>query len=93
MNKKTYAEIITDIKEKIEYIISNPITIHEDDRFFSTPIHVDYGLKWMYPEPEKMHKRDEYFETREYLQSFDESALAKKLISAPELARIIDNLY
>ena len=93
LNKKTYTEIIADIKEKIEYIISNPITIHEDDRFFSTPIHVEYGLKWMYPEPEKMHNRDEYFENREYVLTFDESALAKKLISAPEVARIIDNLY
>lgn len=93
LNETIRAKIIAEIKEKIESIISNPITVHEDDRFFSTSICVEYGLKWIYPEPEKMHKEDEYFERRDFVQTFDENTLAKKLISAPEVATIFDSLY
>jgi len=78
--------------EKINHIVANPTYAHEDDRFFAYPIHMNYGLEWRYAEPEKMHEKDEWFESIDYEYDVNDNSLAKALVYTPEVSVIMDEI-
>ena len=83
INDSSMAVITELISNKIDFIVSNPVWIHEDDRFLSLPVHLEYNIKWKYPHAYAGITQDKIFETIDYGFNENEITLATLLLKQP----------
>ena len=57
----------------------------EHDRYFGFPVHLNYNLRWRYPDAEKRLKKYQIYESTDYSDEEDKIKIAKQLLSAPEI--------
>ena len=80
--------IVSRVSEKVDYIVSHPEEVHEDDRYFGCPVHCRYGLKWKYNNAYDMLSDYMIYEDCDYGFDEYETEIARMLLEAPEVSSI-----
>lgn len=85
--------IVSRVSEKVDYIVSHPEEVHEDDRYFGCPVHCRYGLKWKYNNAYDMLSDYMIYEDCDYGFDEYETEIARMLLEAPEVSGIWMKLH
>ena len=85
--------ILSRVSDKVDYIVSHPEEVHEDDRYFGCPVHCRYGLKWKYNNANNMLSDYTIYEDCDYGFDEYETEIARMLLKAPEVSGIWMKLH
>ena len=85
--------IVSQVSEKVDYIVSHPEEVHEDDRYFGCPVHCRYGLRWKYNNADDMLNDYMRYEDCDYGFDEYETDIARMLLKTPEVSGIWMKLH